>query len=231
MAILFLIVIICISVIILIWEMRGKETPNDDVSTRKVTIIIDEKTINKAKGENMTAYHKRMEYLYKRDINRMRKKRVWAMLRFLKSIESITTSENFYDLDKAICDFQNAKARLLEKDYNPAKEEIEIAIRFCTISYAQGRCFHQLTLSEMHDVRNWETYYIYDSAIMDNTATSFKAYWDSVLANYKRPSAKINRINYLIEHLNEMNEKETLQQFSNFKEHIANLISHYNSFR
>lgn len=229
MVILFLTVIISISIIILIWKPKGKETPNDDVSTHRVTIIIDEKTINKAKGKSITAYHKRMEYLHKSDVNR--KKHVWAMLRFLKSIESVTTSENFYDLDKALCDFQNTKARLLEKDYNPTKEEIEIAIRFCTISYAQGRCFHQLTSNEIYNVRDWETYYIYDSAIMDNTTTSFKAYWDSVLTNYKRPSAKINRINYLIEHLNEMNEKETLQQFSNFKEHIAKLISHYNSFR
>lgn len=138
-------------------------------------------------------------------------------------------SENFYDLDKSIGDFQDSKARLFEEHYSPTNEEIDTAIRFCTIGYTLGRCSHQLTLNEKYDIYHWETYFFNNLFIINNVADSFKTYWDDVLADYKRPSARLNRVNYLINHLNEMKEKETMQLLPNFEEKINELILYYQS--
>lgn len=231
---LFLIIIIGVFAIVLIHSVKPKreECVDNKFSKCKTTIIIDvdENFLHKALlcREKERAIDKTI--LYKREANRTRKKHIWAVLDFINSIESVSTSKNFYDLEESISWFQNAKTMLFEDDYHPTRKEIDIAIRFCTIRHAQRKCTHQLTSSEINDICNWESYYI-DKSVITNVAASFKSYWDDVLDNYKRPSAKINRINYLINYLNKIKEKESLQQFPNFKDHITKLISHYSSLQ
>ena len=233
MFVLFFIIIIGVFAIVLIHSVKSKRRECSDNKFSKCPSIIrdiDEKYLRKALLRRAKEGTIDRAILYKREANRTRKKHVWAVLNFISSIESITISKDFYDLEKSLSWFQNAKTMLFEDDYHPTSKEIDIAIRFCTISHAQGRCPHQLTSSEINDILNWESYYIDKSVIMNVTA-SFKTYWDDVLANYKRPSAKINRINYLIDYLNKIKEKESLQQLPNYKEHIAKLISHYRSLQ
>lgn len=229
MLILFLIIAIGILVTVIIRLEKQRTKNNTDDKYPIHTIALDEKVSLKT-NEEIEPHHKRMDHLHKKHINRTRKTHVWAELRFIKSIENIIDSENFYDLDKSLGDFHDAKARLFEKHYRPTNEEIDIAIRFCTIGYTQERCSHQLTSSEMHDIHYWESYYIHESTIT-NVATSFKDYWDNVLASYKSSSAKKKRIDYLVNHLNEMKEKESLQEFPNVKDHISQLISYYKSMQ
>lgn len=232
MSVLFIIVIIGIMAIILTNQIKSKRKRLEKNYSPKPqnTVVLNEQSTVSTNKEEISTYRSRMDLLRKRDDNRTRKRHAWAILRFMKSIESIESSKNFYDLDMAICDFQEAKTRLREEHYHPTNKEIDLAIRFCSIQHVQGVCLHQLTTDETYNIHNWDTLTINESFIPD-VATSFKTYWDDVLGNYQKPSARKNRICYLIKHLNEMKEKDSLQQVSKINEQISKLISYYESLQ
>lgn len=163
------------------------------------------------------------------DANAVRKNNANALLHLISVAENIVSSENFYDLDKNIGDFLYVRSRMQEEQIRLTSDEIDAVIRLCRSYYVKGMCQHELSQNEIRNIHNWETYSFNDLFIINNVTVSFKTYWDDVLAGYKRPSARLNRINYLINHLNEMKHKETIQQLPNFEEEINELIQYYNS--
>lgn len=158
-----------------------------------------------------------------------RHKRIWAILRYVTTLKGVYNSKNFYDLDKSISEYKVAYDRLYDKDYTPSKEEISIAIRFCKIENKKGQCEHRILEEEEQSIYNWRNIHLNASKILPQVIISFKTYWAEVLTSYKRPSARKNRINYLINHLTEMKTKENLKNILEFEKEADKLISYYNS--
>lgn len=164
------------------------------------------------------------------DTNAIRKQNEQELLHLIFVAEYVKSSENFYDLDKRIDDFLYVRIRMrVVKRIHLTSDEIDTVIRLCKFYHTKGICQHELSQAEIRNIHNWEKYYFHDLYIINNVAASFKAYWDDVLAGYTRPSARLNRINYLINHLNEMKGKGTIQLLPNYEEKINELIQHYQS--
>lgn len=188
-------------------------------------------SIENIKRQSSDSIKSRKHLKYIRYDRRERHKRVWAVLRFMVSIKEVHNSINFYDLDKAINEYEISYNRLKDPDFTPTSSEIALAIRFCTHKYYQGNCDYKLSHEEENAIYNWETFCLEKKKILSKTIMSFKEYWEETLSGYKRISAKKNRINYLINHLIEMKGKESLSQIPNFKEQIDELISYYSSLQ
>ena len=156
-----------------------------------------------------------------------RHKRIWAVLRFMKEFEKLNSSESFYDIDKATANFNQSKERLYDEEFTPNQEDISTAIRFCQYQYTKGSCTHGLSQNDIDRVYDWRSFSYDGHEILLNVGEHFKAYWDNVIANYKRQSDKNKRKEYLIHHLDEMKEKEVFRTIPNSDDLFKELIKHY----
>lgn len=196
------------------------------------TTVSECKKIESFVNEIITSY-KNVHYSgvgIERDVYAVRKRNVRNLLHLISLAEDIALSKSFYELDKHIGDFLYVKSKLSEQQIYLTNEEFDTTIRLCRILHSKGICQRELSQTEIHNIQNWESYSFNNPFLINNIAASFKTYWDDVLAGYKRPSVRLNRINYLIDHLNEMKNKETIQLFTNYEEIFNELIQHYSSF-
>lgn len=132
---------------------------------------------------------------------------------------------SFYDLDKAIKELDEIISRLDSEQF--CDLSIKLAIKYCRIQYVKGDCSYYLSKEDEEKLlmRAWE--YPNLEKPIRQIIPVFKEYWDGILQGYKRPSAKINRLNYLINLLNEVLEKPYLQQYNSAKTEVANLRDIY----
>ena len=132
---------------------------------------------------------------------------------------------SFYDLDKAIKELDEIVSRLDSEQF--CDHSIKLAIKYCRIQYVKGDCSYYLSKEDEEKLlmRAWE--YPNLEKPIRQIIPVFKEYWDGILQGYKRPSAKINRLNYLINLLNEVLEKPYLQQYNSAKTEVANLRDIY----
>lgn len=177
-----------------------------------------------------------LEYLRKKaNSNRsyerlIRHKKIWAVLNFVKSIEAIFDSQNFYDLDKALLSYRTSIERLNNSEFHPSEDDIICALRFCDIQYHQGKCNHLLTCNERYRISNWKFLDLDYDSILKNVSERFIKYWDEVLDSYKQKSAKMRRIEYLINHLNEIQERKGLSEFPNIEEYLNKIKTYYTEY-
>lgn len=164
---------------------------------------------------------------YKRYDRLLRHKRIWAVLRFMKEFELLLASENFYDVNKTVASFDKAQKRLYEDEFTPTKEDITTAIRFCLYQNTTGKCDYSLSQKDISRIYDWRNFSYDGYEILSFAGKSFKDYWDDVIANYKSQADKNKRKKYLVEHLNEMKEKEMLKRIPHYKELFEDLIKYY----
>lgn len=164
---------------------------------------------------------------YKRYDRLLRHKRIWAVLRFMKEFELLLASETFYDVNKTVASFDKAQKRLYEDEFTPTKEDITTAIRFCLYQNTTGKCDYSLSQKDINRIYDWRNFSYDGYEILSFAGKSFKDYWDDVIANYKRQADKNKRKKYLVEHLNEMKEKEMLKRIPHSKELFGDLIKYY----
>lgn len=149
---------------------------------------------------------------------------IWAVLRFMMSIKEIEECASFYDLDKAY-------NRLSQVDYSPTTDDISVALRYCLIKHHQGSCSRTITNSEKESIFNWSNYHMDYEPILEQVTVSFQQYWDEVISEYKRVASKKNRIDYFVEHLNDMRKKKNIMQLPKIHEQLNTLILHYTTLR
>ena len=132
---------------------------------------------------------------------------------------------SFYDLDNAIKVLDESIRRLDSEKV--CDLSIKIAIRYCRLQYVKGNCTHYLTKADEEKLlkRVWE--YPNTKEPIRHIIPGFKDYWDGVLQSYKRPSARVNRLNYLVNLLNGVLEKPYIQQYDSAKVEVANLRDYY----
>lgn len=162
-----------------------------------------------------------------RYIRLMRHKKIWAVLSYAKSLYAVYDSDNFYDLDKAILDYENALARFDISDFHPSESDIQCAFRFCEIQSHMGRCEHHLTEAEKQNISNWDTYTLDYTNILIAVSKRFIKYWDEVLGNYKKKDAYLNRVEYIINHLEEVKHRKGVSTIPQIEDYIETLQTHY----
>ena len=157
----------------------------------------------------------------------MRHKKIWAVLNYAKSLEAIYDSSNFYDLEKALIEYQNAFARFDDPDFHPSEGEIQCAFRFCDIQYCIGKCQHYLTEEEKRNISNWSFYTLDYMNILNAVSKRFRTYWDDVLGAYKKKNAFLNRLDYLINHLDEVKHRKNLSTIPRIEDYVNELQVYY----
>ncbi len=165
--------------------------------------------------------------LYKRHERLMRHKRIWAVLNYAKCLEAINNAANFYDLDKALLDHQRAVERFNDLEFHPSIENIYCAIRFCDIKYCQGECEHYLTSEDKNIVFNLRANTLDYDTILKNVSNRFISCWDVTLDRYKQNNARKRRIEYLINHLDEVKNRKGLSTIPHITDYLNNLKAHY----
>lgn len=189
-------------------------------------ITVNSADINLTK-EDLANLHDRGTRRYKRYDRLMRHKRIWAVLNYAKCINAIYNSNNFYDLDKAILDYHNAVAKFDYSDCRPSENDILCAFRFCDIQNYIGKCEHRLTEEEKRSISNWSSYTLDYVNILNAVSKRFKTYWDEALDTYNKKNAYLNRLEYLISHLDEVKHRNGLSTIPQIECYINKLKAYY----
>lgn len=163
--------------------------------------------------------------LYTRDRRRKRHTRIWSVLRFMVTYNDLMNSKNFYDIRNGRKAHEEAKGRMRKEHVE--ENDIETAIRFCRMENFYGTCQYSLNNSEIEQLYKWQNIQISEKELLNNVLESYQSYWNEVLNSYKRPSARKNRLNYLIEDLDEVLSLPYIQEYPDITEKIKALQYSY----
>lgn len=205
---------------------------NED-NTVSVTVVIGDVnyTVNNLKPKSTPSqedsHKEKRELRYKKADKRERKLIIWRVLRYMITYRNLSSSTNFHEYKNNIASHNHAVEEL--KISKPDKYHLEAAIRFCQIEYLCGRCDYELTQEDIDLLENWETKTIDNNRILNDILTTYKEYWDNVLDSYTRPSARIKRLQYLIQDLQEVMKMPFLQNTPNVLNNIKELQDYYQS--
>ncbi len=163
---------------------------------------------------------------YKRYSRRERHNRIWGILRFMLVIHSFNERMNsFYDYQNRMKDYESAIS-FINADHRPTIQDINLVIRLCRIKYSCGKCDYEVKEVDVSYIYNWYSYQIDHKKILEGIIPLFREYWDGVLLEYKGISAKKNRIEYLIDLLEDIREKDYIISNS-LDDRISELIDYY----
>ena len=165
------------------------------------------------------------ELLYKKENRRDRKHKIWVVLRYIAAYNDLLESSDFYSFQNNLIEYENAKEELGKS--SPNDYSFRVAFRFCRIGYYYGACDKELTDKDIQDVLNWHTNTIDKYKIVENVLNSYKDYWDDVLASYKRPSARIKRLQYLVENLEGVSKLPFVQEYPDILTRVKDLQGLY----
>lgn len=161
------------------------------------------------------------------DNKRIRKHQIWLVLRYMITYKALLDSFNFYDFKKNLIDYKYSKGELRKS--HPTNYSFDAAIRFCKTEYYYGTCTHQLTNDDIDLVYSWQTNEIDFHEILGHVLQNYQIYWDEVLDSYVRPSARIKRLHYLVDNLEEFLKLPDLQEYSDITEGMRALQARYKS--
>lgn len=230
MLLIIIVLIIAISIVIFLSNRKSINSKSHKLAIQITTITKDSVTVSKkyftpGQGTELGID----EILELKNKRLIRWKHIGAILQYMMVVRDIYNSPNFYELDKRINEYNDLIIKLKDNEFHPNDKEIATAIRFCTIKHQQGKCDHIITQKEGTDIYNWDKYCLDSERILSYTTNSFKSYWDNVINSYIKLAAKRNRCNYLINHLNEMKNREILSKFPGFEQYANGLIQYYNN--
>lgn len=165
------------------------------------------------------------ELLYKKEDRRNRKYKIWVVLRYIAAYNALVESSDFYSYHNNLIEYNNAREELSKS--SPNEYSFRVAFRFCRIGYYSGACDKELTDKDIRDVLNWYASTIDKYKIVEHVLNSYKDYWDDVLASYKRPSARIKRLHYLVEYLEGVSNLSFIQEYPDILSRIKDLQGFY----
>ena len=146
----------------------------------------------------------------------------WLAYRLITSYKDFMDSSSFYDFEKKSEEFSIIKKEALSKGLT--NSNINVAIRYCRFQYYQKECNYKFKRADIKKLEQWK-----DLSVNDISIESLinKVYWDDMLLNYKGPSARVNRLKFLVENLEELKEKPYIRQSSVLLQKIQDLKTYY----
>ena len=157
-----------------------------------------------------------------------RHRKIWAILNYAKCLEAINNAANFYDLDKALLDYQTAVERFKDSEFLPSKDNI--TFRFCDVQFYRGACEYHLTPEDKLIIANWETNTLDYNGILNTVSERFMEYWNDTLHKYIQNSARKKRVEYLITHLEEVKNRKGLSTIPQIADYLNNLKSYLRDY-
>ena len=225
MAIIF-IIIGCLILYVVYKNFKAKGLTHKDDANIKVHILTstDGETFHESKNSDYKSHREQMKL---RDKRRERKHTIWRVLRFMVTYKSLMAeTTNFYQFRDNYAAFKTAKGEMCKR--HPDTNALNTAIRFCRMEYFYETCDHKLTDNDIQSLYKWRELNINEEELLNNVLTSFEMYWKEVLDSYVRPSARTNRINYLIQELANIREMKELQPYPIILSRIDQMQQQYN---
>lgn len=189
------------------------------VTVHSIGIQSSKESITNSRDRKARSYIRHNRLLYH--------KKIWAVLSYVKSLEAIYISNNFYDLDKAYLDYRNALARFETPDLCPSQNEIHCAFRFCDMQNYRGQCEHRLSEEEKQSISNWDNNILDYTNILEAVSKRFITYWDDTLGAYRNKNAYLIRLDYIINHLNEVKRRKGLSMIPQVEDYINKVQFYY----
>ena len=223
------IITVSIIVIVILCLLLKKRTGNEIISEEnikpKIMVSINGGGYREAKSDDSK---KNWREKGKMRENRMiRKRKIWTVLRYMITYKYLIDSSDFYSFKKNLTDYNYAKGELLK--LHPDKYSFDAAIRFCRMENYYGTCDYLLTDDDVNFILNWQSNSIDVHDTLKNVFTSYKIYWDGVLSSYVRPSARIKRLQYLIEDLENIMNLPDVQEHPDVLQGVKELQILYQS--
>lgn len=175
--------------------------------------------------ERRAKWEKEEKRLEKREERRKRHHSIWLVLRYMVTYKQLIQSSNFYDFKNNIADHKYAQGEL--RKAHPDGYPFEVAIRFCRMEYYYGTCDHQITDNDVKFILNWQSNIIDTHETLKNVLSAYKKHWDGVLVSYVRPSARIKRLQYLVENLEDMMDLPDIQEYPDILQDMKELQNQY----
>ena len=160
-----------------------------------------------------------------RDYRLKRHNRIRTVLSFITTYNHLMESSNFYELKNNKSNYEQAKVWMRKEHIEIL--DIETAIRYCQIEHFYGICKRRLLDSEIKLLYKWREITIDEDKLYTKVVQSYEVYWNKVLNEYKRPSAKKNRLNYLINDLEEIMQIPDIHNRPNILKKIKRLQNEY----
>lgn len=172
--------------------------------------------------------HKRIDA---RDYRLKRHSRIRIVLSFMTTYNHLMESSNFYELKSNKINYERAKG-WMRKDHIETLD-IETAIRYCQMEHFYGICQRKLLDSDIELLYKWKEIIVDEDNLYAKVIQSYEVYWNKVLNAYKRQSAKKNRLNYLIDDLDEImqlpdiqNRPDVLKKIKQLQNNFATEVDH-----
>lgn len=175
--------------------------------------------------ERRAKLEKEEKRLEKREERMKRHHSIWLILRYMVTYRQLIQTSNFYDFKKNIADHKYAQGEL--RKAHPDSYPFEAAIRFCRMEYYYGTCDHQITDNDVKLILNWQSNIIDTHETLKKVLSAYKEHWDGVLASYVRPSARIKRLQYLVENLEDLMNLPDIQEYPDILQDMRELQNQY----
>lgn len=158
----------------------------------------------------------------------MRRKLRWGVIRRYKLINELQNSNSLYDVKNVAKQWNTVKEIINDvKDFSLNDRDIEVVIRFLRKEQSLSRCQEGgevfISLEDYYSKENIDF-----SKYLISAYDDYEQYWDDVLENYKRPSAKSNRLKDLIESIDKDSE-DPVTDFPDVRAKLSNLRRKYNT--
>lgn len=228
-AVIILLSIIIIALLIKVQNLSSTKEQSDMSKKTKADILQDIRfTINgKELDLNATTedHSERRKRIYARDKRSTRHRRVWSILRFMVTYQELMSAKNFYGIRDAIKSHKEAKGRMRKEHIE--EYDIETAIRFCRMENHYDLCHHKLSQTDIDNLKNWRSFQINENELYVNVMSNYESYWRTTLNSYKRIYAKKDRLEYLIEDLEEIAGLPDIQEYTDVINRINLLKESY----
>lgn len=218
---LVLIVILCL----LLKKRTGNEIINEENIKPKIMVSINGGEYRETKYDN--SKKNRRERGTIRENRMIRKRKIWTVLRYMTTYKYLIKSSDFYSFKKNLTDYNYAKGEL--RKLHPDNYSFDAAIRFCRMENYYGTCDYLLTDDDVNFILNWQSNSIDVHDTLKKVLASYKRYWDGVLSSYVRPSARIKRLQHLIEDLENIMNLPYIQEHLDVLQGVKELQSQYQS--
>lgn len=217
---LVLIVILCL----LLKKRTGNEIINEENIKPKIMVSINGGEYRETKYGNSKNRRERGTI---RENRMIRKRKIWTVLRYITTYKYLINSSDFYSFKKNLTDYNYAKGDL--RKLHPDNYSFDAAIRFCRMENYYGTCDYLLTDDDVNFILNWKSNSIDVHDTLKKVLASYKRYWDGVLSSYVRPSARIKRLQHLIEELENIMNLPYIQEHLDVLQGVKELQSQYQS--
>lgn len=226
MAAVIILLVLVIILLIILHFASYKRTHNRAID-HKIVVSINggEYKEFESSPEKRAKWEKEEKSLEKREERRKRHHNIWLVLHYMVTYRQLIQSSNFYDFKNNIAAHKYAQGEL--RKAHPDSYSFEAAIRFCRMEYYYGACDHQITDNDVKLILNWQSNIIDTHGTLKSVLSAYKEHWDGVLASYVRPSARIKRLQYLVENLEDMMNLPDIQEYPDILQGMRELQNQY----